>query len=82
MTETSTPPPQATPEFDLSKFLEPVHRRDLELEMAAKELHEFLKPWVEKHKLTGIEYCYLLGVSYHKQIHAMCILERQHGAAK
>jgi len=54
------------------------HPREAVMEAAGAELVAFLSEWAPRHKLTGMEYAYLLAVPTHRQLQALCIHEREH----
>lgn len=55
----------------------PPDPRDAAVEAAAADLRGFLDGWVKTHRLTVLEYLYILGVCQHRQVQAMCVHERQ-----
>lgn len=57
--------------------LQPPDPRDAAVEAAAAELRAFIHTWVEAHRVTSLEYLYILGVLSTRQVQSMCIHERQ-----
>lgn len=53
-----------------------IHPRDRELDTAGRELIDFLKPWQERHHLTGHEYCLLLMRFAEFTVSRLCLADR------
>lgn len=56
------------------------HPREAVMETAGRELIALLNEWVDRNKLTAVEYLYLLAVPTHRQIQALCLHEREQQA--